>query len=124
MAPGLEFEVTDADTASALMSGDLPVLATPRLLAWLEAATCDAARPRLEPGQTTVGTRVTLDHRAPSAVGSSVHVTARLTAAEGRVLTFDVEATDPASGRLLASGVITRAVVDGQRFLARLTRGG
>ena len=53
----LEFTVTEDDTAVALGSGDLPVLATPRLLAWCEAATCaaveaaltDASRPASAP---------------------------------------------------------------------------
>ena len=35
----LTFDVTDEDTARALGSGDVEVLATPRLLAWCEATT-------------------------------------------------------------------------------------
>lgn len=120
---GLEFEVIDADTATALMSGDLPVLGTPRLVAWLEAATCEAARPLLKDGQTTVGTRVVVEHRAPSAVGASVRVVTRLADAEGRSPTFDVEARDVASGRVLAEGVISRAIVDAGRFMDRLAHG-
>ena len=120
----MEFDVTAADTASALMSGDLPVLATPRLVAWLEAASCEAARPGLDEGQTTVGTRVTIEHRAPSAVGASVHASAQLAAVDGRTLTFDVEATDAATGRVLANGTVTRAVVDSRRFMERLAADG
>lgn len=116
----IELQVTEADTASALMSGDLPVLGTPRLIAWMEAATCQAVRPRLQSGQSTVGTRVAVEHRAPSVIGASVLVTARLTAAEDRTLTFDVEATDVGTGDRLADGMITRVVIDERRFLARL----
>jgi fluoroacetyl-CoA thioesterase len=119
----IEFQVTTADTAGALMSGDLPVLGTPRLVAWLEAATCAAAGPRLEVGQTTVGTRIAIEHRAPSAVGAAVLAAAELTTVDGRTLTFDVRATDTASGELLADGTITRVVVDEQRFMARLGTG-
>ena len=90
---GIEFQVTEADTASALLSGDLPVLATPRLIAWLEAASCQAVRSRLQPGQTTVGTHVAVDHRAPSAVGASVVAHARLTVVRERTLSFEVEAS-------------------------------
>src|SRR5438309_1560002 len=49
-------KVTDDDTAIALCSGDVPVLATPRIVALCEQATCDAFADHLEEGQTTVGT--------------------------------------------------------------------
>ncbi|WP_433454941.1 hypothetical protein ACQPXS_43195 [Streptomyces sp. CA-142005] len=39
----MRHEVTDADTAVRVGSGDVPVLATPRLIAWMEAATVRAA---------------------------------------------------------------------------------
>ena len=120
MQPGLSatlrFPVTAADTARALLSGDVEVLATPRLLAWLEAATCAAVRDALDADRTTVGTHVELDHGAPSPVGDTVAVTATLTAVAGRRLTFEVSARDEATGRSLGSGVVIRAVVDRCRF--------
>jgi predicted thioesterase len=116
----LEFEVTAADTAVALLSGDLEVLATPRLVAWLEAATCEAVREQLGAGQTTVGTSVEFDHLAPSPVGAWVVADAELAGSTERTLLFNVEATDRASGHVLGGGVITRAIVDRERFLAGL----
>ena len=65
----LEFTVTDDDTALSLGSGNLEVLATPRLLAWCEAATCSAVEGALADEQTSVGTRVQLEHVGASAVG-------------------------------------------------------
>jgi fluoroacetyl-CoA thioesterase len=115
----LTFTVTSVDTAQAVGSGALPVLGTPRLLAWCESATCAAAQPMLSPGRTTVGTRVSLEHSAASAVGSVVQVTAELVHADGRLLRFAVAASDE-DGRLLATGEITRVVVDTERFLARV----
>jgi predicted thioesterase len=121
----LTFTVTAEDTARAVGSGALEVLGTPRLLAWCEAATCAAAEPLLgggqgqEQGRTTVGTRVELEHRSASAVGSVVHVVADLVHADGRLLRFSVAASDD-DGRLLATGQITRVVVDAERFLARV----
>ena len=120
----LHFAVTDADTAIAVGSGSLPVLATPRLLAWCEAATCAAIDAALAPGETSLGTRVQLEHLAPSAVGQEVEVTARLAYADGRLRRFSVAArhigTD-GPGKLVGSGEVTRVVVDGERFLARIT---
>jgi predicted thioesterase len=111
--------VTGADTAAELGSGDLPVLGTPRLLAWAEAATVAALEGALDQGATSVGTRVDLTHTAPSAVGDAVTVTARLTAVDGRRLTFAVAATGP-TGILLGEGTVERVVVDAARFTARL----
>ena len=115
----LTFTVTPGDTAEAVGSGVLPVLGTPRLLAWCEAATCAAALPLLSPGRTSVGTRVSLEHSAASAIGSVVRVTADLLHTDGRLLRFSVAASGE-DGRLLATGEITRVVVDVERFLARL----
>jgi predicted thioesterase/predicted N-acetyltransferase YhbS len=115
----LDFTVTPEDTAAALGSGSLPVLGTPRLLAWCEAATCAALGPELAAGTTSVGTRVTLEHRAPSPVGDHVRVTASRTHADGRLHRFTV-AAQTADGRVLATGEVTRVVVDSTRFLSRM----
>jgi fluoroacetyl-CoA thioesterase len=80
--------VTQADTALAVGSGDVPVLATPRLLAMAEAATVAAIAPRLAAGQTSVGTAARLEHRRPSPVGARVTAEAGLTAVDGLRLTF------------------------------------
>ena len=113
-----EHVVGEADTAAAVGSGSLPVLGTPRLLAWCEAATCAAIETVLEEGRTSVGTRISLEHLAPSAVGATVHVTATVAHVDGRLVRFTVEARQ--AGKLAGSGEITRVVVDADRFLARL----
>ena len=114
----MRHEVTDLDTATALGSGDVPVLATPRLIAWMEAATVQSARPLLETGQTTVGTAVRIDHSRAIPVGGSVKITAEAPShAAGRRITFVVQAVD-GLGRPVAAGEIDRVIVDRQRFLA------
>lgn len=111
--------VGEADTAVALGSGSLDVLATPRVLAWCEEATCEAIAAVLPDGSTSVGTRVRLDHLAATVVGATVEVTATVTAVDGRMVTFEVVATS-ADGTLLAEGEVRRVVVDVDRFLARI----
>ena len=116
----MTFEVTDQDTAVAVGSGSLPVLGTPRLLAWLEAATCACLAPLLPEGSTSVGTRVQVEHLAASPVGAEVEVSASSAYEDGRLHRFTVSARDTGSGKVLAAGEITRVVVDAERFLARL----
>ncbi|HEU5456266.1 MAG TPA: hotdog domain-containing protein [Nocardioides sp.] len=111
--------VGDDDTAVALGSGGLPVLGTPRLLAWCEAATCRALEGRLPPGSSSVGTSVRLVHLAASKVGEQVTVVAVVASAQGRHLGFEVEATDSV-GTVVGRGTVERVVVDDKGFLARL----
>ncbi len=119
--PGLSAEVqltvTEADTALAIGSGTVPVLATPRVVALCEETSVRAVEDDLEPGTTTVGMRVQLDHLAPTAVGQTVSCEATLESMAGRRVTFTVSVND-ARG-LVAAGKITRVIVDVERFLEK-----
>src|SRR3954454_18458312 len=111
--------VVDADSAIAFGSGDVPVLATPRVLALVERATCLAVEPQLGPGTTTVGVAVDLRHLRATPIGATVSVTAALTSHEGSRMVFDVRVVE--RGRDIAVGSVTRAVVDRQRFVDGLS---
>ena len=140
----LRFTVTDADTAISLGSGDVPVLATPRLLAWLEAATVAAATDLIDVSSTTVGIEVSMRHRRASGVGALIAVEVVGVTEGDRGLGFDVvarqlpeagegEGESAGSGTSLESAPsataepmvvatchVVRAVVDRAAFLARL----
>ena len=115
-AAQLELTVTDADTAQAVGSGDVPVLATPRVLALAEAATVRALARQLATGTTTVGSRIELEHMAPTPIGRTVVAQARLAKVDGRRLTFEVGVRD--GDTVVAQIRVERVLVDRQRFLA------
>ncbi len=99
------------------------MLATPRLLAWCEAATCAAIEASVTDDQTSVGTRVQLEHTAASPVGAEVRVTATVGvrrraagALRGGGRAGHPDGDDGSS----AHGEVTRVVVDRERFLDRL----
>jgi fluoroacetyl-CoA thioesterase len=108
--------VTPALTAEALGSGDVPVFGTPALLALIEEAAVAALRGMLDENKTSVGSWVELEHLAPSRVGDEVRALARLTAVDGRTLTFECEAYD-ADDRPIGRAQHRRAIVDRARFL-------
>ncbi len=118
MSATLTYTVTEEDTAIAVGSGDVPVLGTPRLIAWCEAATVSTLAPGLEYGQTSVGVEVTVSHLAPTAVGREVQVSATVDSVDGRRVTFSVAATEGEAG--VMTGTIIRVVVDWERFVSRL----
>ncbi|HMK63469.1 MAG TPA: hotdog domain-containing protein, partial [Acidimicrobiales bacterium] len=109
---------TRQDTAPAMRSGDVEVLATARLVALCEEACCLAVAGALRQPQTSVGVRVQLDHLAPLRVGSTVTAEATLERVEGRRLKFTVSASDDAG--LVAAGRMTRVVVDVEAFVAKV----
>lgn len=117
--PGLEASVehtvVHADTAVALGSGDVEVLATPKLVALCEQAAVRAVAEALDTGQTSVGTRMDLAHTAPTPGGRRVVARAHLDRVDGRTLEFSVEAADDAGS--IAHGTHTRVLVDRERFL-------
>ncbi|HKE77177.1 MAG TPA: thioesterase family protein [Acidimicrobiales bacterium] len=115
LAATVALDVGDDDLAVAFRSGDVPVLATPRLIALVEEASMAAVADQVPAGHTTVGMRVQLDHLAPTAVGHRVKADARLDKIEGRRLTFSVSASDERG--LVAAGRVTRVVVDVEKFM-------
>ena len=113
--------VTAEDSAAALGSGDLQVLGTPRLLAWCEEATIAALAHQLGPDQSTVGTRIQLEHTRASPVGAVLTVRAELAHVDGRLLRFEVVAEDETDAAV-GHGQVTRVIVERARFMDRLQR--
>jgi predicted thioesterase len=113
----VELLVTDADTAIAHHSGEVPVLATPRVIALCEQAAFTAVAADLETGQTTVSMKVQIDHLAPSAIGQTVTAEATVEKIQGRRIQFTVSVNDDHG--LIAVGRVTRVVVDAAAFLSK-----
>ena len=121
LTPGLSASATllveEADTAIEIGSGDVPVLATPRVIALAEQAAVEALAGSLAPGTTSVGYEVQLAHLAPTPVGGKVTAEATLETVDGKRLTFRVAVSD-ARG-LVAAGRVTRVIVARDRFIER-----
>lgn len=107
-----------ADTAMAQGSGDLPVLATPRMMALMENAAMLCVAGELPEGCTTVGGHIESSHICPSKVGTEVTATAILTKVDGKKLHFDIKAE--MGNVVLGEGKHLRFIVDREKFLSRL----
>lgn len=110
--------VSEAMTAPRVGSGSVAVLATPMMVALMEAAAVACVEAKLEPGTASLGTHIDVSHSAPTPVGGRVTTRARLEAVEGRTLTFAVTAEDDHGP--IGSGTHVRVVVDVARFTAKL----
>jgi fluoroacetyl-CoA thioesterase len=113
--------VTSDDTSSSVGSGDLDVLATPRLIAWCESAAFHVCQQQIDADHTTVGTMVRLEHVKGSPVGAEVTVLCAEPINDGRRLVCHVVVKD-SEAEELARGEVHRAVVDPDRFLSKCQR--
>ena len=114
----IELVVTEADTAEAFRSGTVPVLATPRLIALCEEASCQAVEGHLPPTGTSVAKRLQFDHLVPVGIGGTVWAEATLDRIEGRRLVFTLSVSE--GGGLVAAGKLVRVIVDRDAFLANV----
>lgn len=113
--------VNSTNTAVSVKSGSLPVFATPMMTALMEEATCAAAAPLLDDGETTVGTKISITHDKASPVGSIITACALLLEADGRRLVFSVSAKDE-EGSIIGKGEIERFVVLTDKFMKKVNR--
>ena len=108
------FAVTTEQTAKAMGSGSLEVLATPALVAMMEQCACKALEGALEEGQTSVGIGLQLQHTAATPVGMNVFCEARVVAVDGRKIRFEITARDDKDQ--IGSCIHERFLVMAERF--------
>ena len=110
--------VTDAVTAIKMGSGDMPVLATPAMMALMENAAMLAVASELPEGSTTVGGHIESSHLKPSKIGDKVSATAEVIKVDGKKIEFKVSAYS--GDTLLGEGTHLRFIVDKERFMSKL----
>jgi predicted thioesterase len=113
-----ELTVTDTVTAIKMGSGNMPVLATPAMMALMENAAMLAVKNELPEGCTTVGGHIESSHLRPSKIGDKVSATAEVTKVDGKKIEFKVSASS--GDILLGEGTHLRFIVDRERFMSKL----
>ena len=113
-----ELTVTDAVTAVRMGSGDMPVLATPAMMALMENAAMLAVADDLPEGSTTVGGHIASSHLRPSKIGDVVRAIAEVTKVDGRKIEFNVSAYS--GDVLLGEGTHLRFILDRERFMSKI----
>lgn len=111
--------VVEAEHSIDFADGGMPaVLCTPSLIWFLEHAAREAVLPTLEPGESTVGVHVEVQHLAATPLGHEVVCRARIVHAEGPLITFQLDAKD--EEELIARGLHKLRVIHVDRFAGRV----
>ncbi len=112
------FTVAHEDTATAIGSGDVPVLATPTVLRIAEALCIEAAAGKVGTGETTLGVYAEIEHTRPSPAGARVEAEATLVSRRERELEFTIVFRQ--DGEEVAHVKHQRRITERERFLAAL----
>jgi predicted thioesterase len=115
-----ELMVTEEVTAVKIGSGDMPVLATPAMLALMENAAMLAVADSLADCETTVGGHIESSHLKPSKIGDKITATAEVIKVDGKKIEFKVSAH--CNDVLLGEGTHLRFIVDRNRFIEKLNK--
>ena len=109
--------VTPENTAKTMGSGTLDVFATPALVALAEKTCWMSVAPELDEGCGSVGTKLELEHTAPTPVGMTVTCESELTSVEGRKLVFHVTLHDEKGP--VGGGTHERFIINNTKFAAK-----
>ena len=110
--------VTESNIAKTMKSGSLEVFATPAMCALMEEAAQTAVQPELNDGEGTVGISLSISHDAPSPMGTTITATAKVTAVEGRKISFAIEASDGVG--IIGKGTHERFVINNEKFMTKV----
>lgn len=112
------FRVHSDDTAKAVGSGGLNVLATPTLAVWVEEAAYSLLQLNINEELTSVGVKLNINHIAPTP--ESMKVTLKITVKEidRQRYVFEFSASD--SVQLVATGIHERVVVNKRKFMKKV----
>lgn len=113
-----EFLVEDRHSASQMGSGDLEVLSTPSMIAFMENVAKELAEEKLEPGETTVGIDLNVQHIKATALGKNVRIEATVTDLKKTILFYDIEAYEEEN--LIGKATHKRAIVNASKFMENL----
>jgi predicted thioesterase len=122
LAPGLTHSqsvtVTEDMTPPHLRGDAIRVLATPDMVRLVEQTAIQAVQPHLKPGQTTVGTVVSIKHLAATPEGMTVTIRVEMTEMDRRRLGFKFEVHDEVEK--VGEGTHERFIIDRESRLPRL----
>ena len=109
-----KFTVQKEHLASFLGSGNVNVLSTPQMIAWMEHVSRILLDQYMPEGHTTVGYHVDVYHLKPAPLGSLVEVTAEIIKQEGRKITLKVSAK--LGEKTIGGGYHERYIINLEKF--------
>lgn len=111
--------VQENNTAKNMGSGDLDVLATPSLVAFMENAAKEYLNTFLPEELGSVGSNININHIAPTLVGKEITVQGKITEIiKEKIIIFSLEAYE--QDKKIGDATHTRVIINNEKFLSKL----
>lgn len=115
-----QFTVTENNTAKFMGSGDLDVLATPSLVAFMENATKNYLNTFLTEDLGSVGSNININHIAPTLVDKEITINGEITKIiKEKIIIFSLEAYE--NDKKIGDAEHTRVIINNKKFISKLT---
>ena len=115
-----KFIVQKEHLASFLGSGNVNVLSTPQMIAWMENVSRLLLDQYMPEGYTTVGYHVDIYHLKPAPLGSTIEVTAEIINQEKRKVKLKVEAK--LEETVIGEGYHERYIINLEKFSKKIKK--
>lgn len=114
------FIVEENHTAKNMGSGDLDVLATPSLVAFMENTAKNYLNTFLTDDLGSVGSNININHLAPTLVGKEITVQGQVTEIiKEKIIVFSLEAFEV--DKKIGDATHTRVIINNEKFLSKLS---
>lgn len=115
-----QFTVTENNTAKFMGSGDLDVLATPSLVAFMENAAKNYLNTFLTEDLGSVGSNININHIAPTLVDKEITINGEITKIiKEKIIIFSLKAYE--NDKKIGDAEHTRVIINNKKFISKLT---
>lgn len=113
------YVIKNENSAEKMGSGDLAVLSTPSLVAFMENAAKNYLNKFLPEEMGSVGSNININHIAPTLIGNSITVRGKITEViKEKIIKFSIEAYE--KDKKIGDAEHTRVIINNTKFLEKL----
>ena len=114
-----KYTILEENSAKNMGSGDLDVLSTPSLVAFMENAAKNYLNEFLPEEMGSVGSNINIAHIAPTLIGNSITVRGKITEViKEKIIKFSIEAYE--KDKKIGEAEHTRVIINNTKFLEKL----
>ena len=116
-----KYTILEENSAKNMGSGDLDVLSTPSLVAFMENAAKNYLNNFLTQELGSVGSNININHLAPTLIGNTITITGKVTEIiKDKIINFSIEAYE--GNKKIGTANHTRVIINNSKFIEKISK--